>query len=188
MNFLFLCDELSGYVHSCVVRLADSVPNARITLVAKPGSSIAPFSFAPHPSIELLDRSKLSRSDFRRLADQRPVFTYVSGWGDSDYRWTGRRLRGTCPVAMGIDNPWNGSARQIVLTRFLSGRIRRFASHAWVAGMYQYEYVRRLGFPRDRILTGLYTADNHRGESKRTDGSAGRAGKPKTLQIGRAHV
>ena len=67
------------------------------------------------------------------------------------------------------------------LTRFLSGRIRRFASHAWVAGMYQYEYVRRLGFPRDRILTGLYTADNHRGESKRTDGSAGRAGKPKTL-------
>ena len=39
--------------------------------------------------------------------------------------------------------------------------IRRCCDYIWIPGLPQYEYARRMGFPVDRILTGLYSASNH---------------------------
>lgn len=183
-EFLFLCDQLSGYLHGCIVRLADSVTEARITVVAKPGSKQAPFNFAPHPAITILDRSKLVRADFRNLVASRPRFALIAGWRDHDYRWTGRQLRGSCPVVLASDNLWKGTLKQFVVTQCFSGFIRRFASHMWIPGLYQFEYARRLGFPRDRILTGIYTATSDRYDAVRHDSRRSPSTKKTILFVG----
>ena len=36
---------------------------------------------------------------------------------------------------------------------------KRIFSHAWIPGIYQYEYARRLGFSKSVISTGMYSAD-----------------------------
>jgi glycosyltransferase involved in cell wall biosynthesis len=40
-----------------------------------------------------------------------------------------------------------------------AGYFSRYFSHAWVAGSYQYEYARRLGFEKNQIIYDLYSAD-----------------------------
>lgn len=184
-RFLFLCDELSGYMHSCIVRLVDSVPDSAATIVARPIDPGVPFVFPFHPAIDMLDRSRIGRADFERLQSGRPVFTYVSGWRDADYRRAGRALKKRCPVVMGSDNLWTGSARQYAMSCLFSGVVHGFASHIWVPGMYHYEYARRLGFPKERILIGLYTATSHVYEAAHREVGAERNDPKTILFVGR---
>jgi len=143
-----------------MVRLADSVPGARVTVVAPPGSPLSPFDFPAHPGIVIVDRSRLDWPAMQRLIGDGADFVYRSGWSHPLYRKVGRRLRSHCPVAMGSDNLWEGTLRQYVGTTLLAPAIRATCTHFWIPGLYQYEFARRLGFPRDRILTGMYTASS----------------------------
>jgi glycosyltransferase involved in cell wall biosynthesis len=62
------------------------------------------------------------------------------------------------PVISGNDTPWYGGKQWLnVLTSF--ARHKRYFSHVLVAGMRQYEYTKKLGFPNNRILFPLYSAD-----------------------------
>ena len=36
---------------------------------------------------------------------------------------------------------------------------KKYFSHGWVAGIYQFEYDRKLGFEKDKIIFDLYSAD-----------------------------
>lgn len=83
----------------------------------------------------------------------------LSGWIDKTYVSAARKHVKQKPVILGLDNPWLGTIRQRALTVAAPAYIHRFCNRAWVAGSSQYEYARRLGFHKNQIVDGLYSAD-----------------------------
>ncbi|QEC41033.1 glycosyltransferase family 4 protein [Pseudobacter ginsenosidimutans] len=79
--------------------------------------------------------------------------------GDKLYNSIGKKNRSSIPVIMGLDNPWKANFRQRIAVWLSPFFQQKFCSHLWVAGIWQYEYARRLGFSPARIIRGLYCAD-----------------------------
>ena len=160
MNCLFLCSELAGYFYNGIYVLAELHPELRITIVVQPKVENAPFQFEAHDNIEILSRYDLNHDGFISLIDRlNPKYVYMSGWIDREYRMVGRLMKNKCPVVMGIDNQWKGHLKQRVMEMAGKLWLKSFCNHVWVAGVRQYEYVRRIGFSSENILTGLYSAD-----------------------------
>ena len=117
----------------------------------------------PHLSnVYMHERSKLSVDAMQTLAEEiSPAITVVSGWNDKGYLKVIKRLRARGnSVVMGLDGQWHGSLRQR-LAALLGGigYLSKYFSHAWVSGAYQFEYARRLGFKKSKIVYDLYSAD-----------------------------
>jgi glycosyltransferase involved in cell wall biosynthesis len=61
-------------------------------------------------------------------------------------------------IVAGSDTQWTGGKQwlNVLLSRF---RHRQWFSHIWIAGTYQYEYAKKLGFKNKNIIFYHYTAD-----------------------------
>jgi glycosyltransferase involved in cell wall biosynthesis len=182
MKALFMVPRLAGYMHGCIQALADAVPSLDVCIVAQPNAPQAPFAFPAHPRISIRDRDELTRSDWVGLVVGRPSLVYLGGWGDPQYRRVGAALRNKVPVIMGMDNLWKGTWKQRFMATVLAPWVRSFCNRIWIPGLYQYEYARRLGFPRDSILTGLYSANNALYEGERA--TPGRSARKNLVFVG----
>jgi len=121
----------------------------------------------PYEPPDLLGVKYRKRSEFkeRDLLDFaigiRPDLVYISGWQDRGYLPVADHLRKLGkPVVAGFDDQWQGSMRQrlgSILVRSMYKR--KYFSHAWVAGPYQYEYARRMGFNKNEILFNLLSGN-----------------------------
>lgn len=160
MKVLVLYSEIAGYFIACVRRFVE-LHGATVHVVRWPINPEAPFRFSDHPKIIYHERKDLDDAGLMRLAAEiDPDALYVSGWIDKPYLKVARHyFRLGRPVIAAFDTQWRGDFRQRVATWISPFVFRRRFTHAWVPGMFQYEYARRLGFPRDRILTGMYSAD-----------------------------
>ncbi len=159
MKALILYTEAAPYVIACLRALADK--GVQVTLVRWPVNAEAPFAFGEAEDIADHLRSALSDAELLRLADDlRPDIVITSGWVDKGYLKVCRaqRSRGV-PTVMICDTAWRGSPRQMANVLLSRSWMKRTFSHAWVTGSPQAEYARYLGFTKDRILTGFYSAD-----------------------------
>ncbi len=90
----------------------------------------------------------------------RPDLVWTAGWIDPLYNeicgMIRRQLR--IPVVAGSDTQWRGGKQwlNVLTSRF---RQRCWFSHLFVAGEWQVEYARKLGFSQDRILVHNLSAD-----------------------------
>lgn len=157
---LFLYSELSGYFLA-PARLLATYYQVDVHIVRWPVHSDAPFDFSSVDWATVYERRAMSTADICKLARElEPDVAYVSGWADSAYCAAARQLRDRgVPVVCGLDTQWRGNLRQRVLTAAARPRLHRWFSHLWAAGLYQFEFARRLGFARENVLTGVYTAD-----------------------------
>lgn len=160
MKFLFLYMELAGYFHACLKKLVE-VHHVKAKVFMWPINPNAPFSFESSAGIEILEKKAYDRQAlFASCKDFQPDLIYVAGWVDTDYKYIARYFRKQeIPVICGMDNQWNGNLRQRILSLISRIYLKPYFSHIWVAGMYQYEYARKLGYARNNILMGLYCAD-----------------------------
>lgn len=116
------------------------------------------------PSLENVFYYK--RSDFtlkqlkQFVIESNPDIIYVSGWMDKGYLRVIRLLRKQgIPVVTGFDDIWFKTMKQRVASVLFPFVKPFFFSHAWVAGPYQYEYAKRLGFKNDEIIFNCLSAD-----------------------------
>jgi glycosyltransferase involved in cell wall biosynthesis len=58
-----------------------------------------------------------------------------------------------------MDNHWQGSARQKLLSLISPFTLGRAFEYCWVPGTPQVEYAKKLGFPIDKIFPGFYCCD-----------------------------
>lgn len=58
-----------------------------------------------------------------------------------------------------VDNYFHGGVKQWLGAIYFRIKLRRFFDYMWVPGRRSVEFMKFLGMPRKRILTGLYTAD-----------------------------
>jgi glycosyltransferase involved in cell wall biosynthesis len=160
MRILYLYEEVMGYTVATLRSL--TALGAEVHVVHWDHRKLTPYRIPLLPDIHTYARSELSAGGMQRLADEiAPAITVVSGWTDRGYLRVSRTLRSRhAPVVVALDGHWRGGARQRVASLLGSaGFLRRYFSHAWVTGAYQFEYARRLGFDKDRIIFDLYSAD-----------------------------
>ena len=109
------------------------------------------FDFDTHPTAESL---------LAELGDWRPDLYISAGWIKPGFLELAKRFhaQGTRTVML-ADTYWRGTWRQ--WANLLVGRfaIVPLFDFAWGAGKPQASYMRRIGFPKDRIRTGMVTAD-----------------------------
>jgi glycosyltransferase involved in cell wall biosynthesis len=160
MKILYLYAEVMGYTMATIRELAER--GNEVHVVHWDHKKKTPYKAPVLPCVFMYNRSELSVDQLKQLAKNvAPEVTVVSGWKDKGYMKVAKQLRlEGLPVVVGFDAQWHGTIKQwmaVVLGRF--GYFSQFYSHAWVAGLYQFEYARRLGFGKKSIICDLYSAD-----------------------------
>lgn len=160
MRILYLYAEVMGYTIATIRALAER--GAEVHVVYWDHKKLTPYQAPEVQNVYFYARSEMSVDAMNRLASEiSPMITVMSGWMDKGYLSVAKRLRAKgIPVIACFDDQWHGTLRQ----RFASflgaaGYFSRLFSHAWVSGIHQYEYAKRLGFNKKHIVFDLYSAD-----------------------------
>ncbi len=161
MKALFLYSHLPAYFYNCLKELIAQGDIRDILVIASFYDKDAPHILDKSSNIQLFSEPDLSYEKLEELSlGFSPDIVYISGWDNRIFKKMGRHFCAReIPVIMGMDNQWRGTLRQIIAILLSKWSVRRHASHAWVAGSYQYEFARMLGFRRSNVLFNLYTAD-----------------------------
>lgn len=87
------------------------------------------------------------------------VFLCVSWVMKPALRLAGILKKRGCVTVVLVDTPWRGTIRQYIHLAMSRLTLLPLFDYAWGAGPPQAEYLRRLGFPKERIKTGFACAD-----------------------------
>lgn len=178
--------SLTGYMAAGIRALAD---RSDVTVLSRQPDPLAPYDYS---AIDLngaelqVAEWPWSFSLLNEVVERtRPDVITAAGWRRPMLRTLHRaRRRYRTTTVMVTDYHWFGTRRQRVL-QALSMAVRPFAYDvAFVPGARSAEYVRRLGFPPEAILTGVYTVDQER-FAPVAAGSAARWAAPTFLFCGR---
>lgn len=157
---LVLYTELAPYVLACLNAFVEQA-GADVHLVRWPVNREAPFELTFHPHITVHDRQAFTDEGLVAFALRlSPRMVIASGWVDKGYLKACRALRKRGAVTvMSCDTAWHGGWKQRANALLARTWLPRTFSHAWVTGGAQAEYAARLGFAKDRVRTGFYSAD-----------------------------
>ena len=156
IKIVYLYSEYMGYTASTVNKLVEY--GAEVHIVHLP----TPYKPEKKSNVYYYQRENLGFDDIQiLLKDINPLITVVSGWEDNTYLKCAKNLiRNHKIVVLGIDNIWHNTIRQKIASYLgMIGYFKKFFSNAWVAGPYQYQYAREIGFRKDEIIYDLYSCD-----------------------------
>ena len=160
--------ELAEYFVSSLKYLMQNQSNIEIKVVHWPINDEAPFEFDFPKNIEFIDKSKLSNRELIALAHKfRPHAIVCSGWMDKDYLKVCKRHFNRCNTVVTMDNQWNGTFKQKVLTMISPYYLQTIFHSAWVPGKTQLQYAQMLGFAK--IYDNFYTPDTSYFQSLNTE-------------------
>lgn len=121
-----------------------------------------PYAPPELPNVNYYDRTTFTdvHSLLDKVRDLKPDLIWVSGWIDKLYcKVVGLyRKERDIPIVAGSDTQWRGG-KQWLNVLFSPFRHRRWFSHIFVSGIWQYEYARKLGFDTNHILMHNLSAD-----------------------------
>jgi len=162
MKILYLYTEVMGYTLATLRALAIEGAELHVCHRDMEGEK-TPFQVDGEQGITFYKRSECDVERILSLFHELdPSIVVVSGWMDSDYLAVCRvALKLNKKVVTGIDNQWTGSLRQYLgCMRARSGWRKKHFTHAWIPGVCQYEFARKMGFSSNKILSDLYSADS----------------------------
>lgn len=159
---LFLWSGVSGYMAACWKAL-QRTQIERILVVVKKGGPATDFGDETMIGVEWEAREQGFWRGIhqvgRLLEKAEPDAVVLGGWSDRAYLLAtlARRDR-RCPLILSVDNVWKGSLRQ-QLGRLVVRPVVNAFDTIVVPGERGADYVRRLGFPWERIAMPLYGID-----------------------------
>ena len=160
MRILYLYTELMGY-QIPIFKEFVSAYGADVHVVHRDKNKATPYIPPEIDGVQYYKKSDFSLNQLREFViEVKPDIIYISGWMDKDYLRAIIPLRKQgVPVVSGFDDIWFKTLKQR-LASFLFPIVKKyFFSHAWVAGPYQYEYAKRLGFKNEEIIFNCLSAD-----------------------------
>ncbi|MBW7881351.1 MAG: glycosyltransferase family 4 protein [Caldilineaceae bacterium] len=159
---VFCWSDISGYMAACW-RALHSLPDIDLFVVAFQARTETAFSAQlmaglPCRLLDLQERDDPALIE-QIVAAQQPDVVVLCGWFHKPYRQlpANPRLRHVRFV-MGMDTPWQGTARQFLAPYALDSFLKRMDATV-VAGERSWQYARRLGVPSRKIVRGLYGVD-----------------------------
>jgi glycosyltransferase involved in cell wall biosynthesis len=154
---------MSGFVHAQLRALLDR--GVEVMVFHSMGSPDAPYQpdavtrgLRTHAWSGTPDEAEIHQI----LEEFEPDVMLIMSWHIGAYRRLGRRWRGRALRILCMDNQWWGTRKQwagVAVSRFV---VQPTYDAAFVAGDRQADFARRLGFPTERIIPGVYTGDYER--------------------------
>jgi glycosyltransferase involved in cell wall biosynthesis len=160
MKILYLYSEIMGYNIATIKELIKS--GAEVHIVHWDKKKLSKYQVTKKVGAHFYSRTQYTVKDLLVLVNQiNPDITVISGWMDKGYLVVAMKLRFRKKVvAVCLDDIWFNSLKQNFASFLGSvGIFSIFFSHAWVAGFFQFEYARRLGFKKKNIIYDLLSAD-----------------------------
>lgn len=160
MRILYLYSELMGYQIPILREYVEKY-NAQVHVVHWDQMKLTPYIPPDIINVTYYKRSEYSKKQLIILANKiDPNIVYISGWQDRSYLSVVKLLRRKgVPIVTGFDDQWKGNVKQYIASLIFPLLLKRYFSHAWVAGPYQYEYARKLGFKKNNIVFNLLSGD-----------------------------
>jgi glycosyltransferase involved in cell wall biosynthesis len=158
MKVIFLYTELADYIRNCFERLAAS--GVEVHVVAYPVHPEAPFEFGETSKANYYDRKELDDQGLKDLVrgiDPQAIF--CSGWIDEGYISTMQSVPFDINRVLISDNAFLGKIRDRASSIRAKSKFKRLFDYAFVSGEPQKVYAEKMGFKRNEIFTGFYTAD-----------------------------
>ncbi len=158
MKILVLYEELALYLVNGFNVLAQR-NNCEILIISKKINSVAPFKFdSIHENITIKEREVFSAEELLSRSKQfAPDLVFLGGWIYKPYLLIIKSLQVKTVIA--FDNQWRGTLRQMLGCFYFKMTLKKYISHAFVAGQKQAEFAQRLGFDDSHITKGLYCCD-----------------------------
>jgi glycosyltransferase involved in cell wall biosynthesis len=159
-KILYLYAEVMAYTMATLKALVEA--GAEVHVVHWDDKKLTPYRMPAYRQVYTYSYSQHTLDSLMQLAATlQPDVTVVSGWQEQRYLKVARRLRQQGRVVVtAFDGQWQGGLKQYLAAGLgLMGFFSRYFSHAWVAGAYQFEYARRLGFHKNNIVFDLLSAD-----------------------------
>lgn len=159
MRILFLYTELAEYTIACLDALKQK--SVTISVVHFPINPEAPFAFNLEGLGTFHDLSGIhSYAQLEQVVtDFNPDKIVCSGWVNKWYLRICRKWSNRAVCILALDNHWNGSLKQRLMTIGGKLTLRKWFRKVWVPGTPQKNYAGRLGFGETQIMTGFYTCD-----------------------------
>ena len=157
---LFLYAEVMGY--TIAVLKALSALGFELHVVHWDKRKLTDYKRPQLPNTTFYPRSTMTPKNIAQLARSLdPAITVVSGIQDKGYLGPALMLRRMKKIVVsGFDTKWSGGIKHSLAGFFgRFGLFKLFFSHAWIPGPQQYEFVRRIGFKDQEIVSDLYSAD-----------------------------
>lgn len=160
IKILFLYAEIMSYNVALFKEYVKSY-NAEVYVVHWDKQKKTPYIA---PEIEGVKYFGKSTFDLKTLINftlqLQPNFVVTSGWMDKLYITTCKHLRKhNIPVIAASDTQYYNNFRQNLGKYYFKLFYKNAFSHIWVAGVYQYEYAKKLGFKTNQILFNFLSAD-----------------------------
>jgi glycosyltransferase involved in cell wall biosynthesis len=161
-KLLFLSSQFTGYFYECLKGLVDN-HDYQVQVIRWESSINVPYQFSEYQNIIINSKDDFTLKELlEKCLNFQPDIVYYPGWMDKDYLKIVAQLRhkGTISI-MGFDNQWHGSIKQRVIALMGYQIFKKLfkSDYVWVAGEQQAEYLNRIGFPKTKILFGLYSAN-----------------------------
>lgn len=87
------------------------------------------------------------------ILNTNPNILVVSGWFIKKYVWISKKIKKRgIPCVAYSDTQWRATWKQHMNAAISRWHLKKAFSHLWVAGIYQYEYARKLGYKKQNIL------------------------------------
>lgn len=162
MKILYLYSELVGY-QIPVFKVYVTSYSAEVHVISWDKNKLKPFVPINTRGVHYYKRSEYSTSGLIELSKKiAPEIIYISGWMDHGYLKVARYFKKrNIKVITGLDDKWRGSFRQRLGSLAFPLIFRKYFSHAWVAGPYQFEFAKRIGFKNEEIIFDLLTANTN---------------------------
>jgi glycosyltransferase involved in cell wall biosynthesis len=161
MKIAVLYTELADYTIACLRELKAVSDDIQLLVIHYPVNNEAPFHFNLDGIGEFMEISRFSHySQLRaKLKQFQPDKIVCSGWINKWYVRVCFELRSSSLTILALDTQWSGSLKQQTLAVISRFTLKNIFHVLWVAGPPQMEYAKKLGYPDNRIMTGVYSCD-----------------------------
>lgn len=158
-RIVFLYTELAEYIKVCMDQLAES--GVEVHVFAYPVNPEAPFQF----DFKNSECHYYQRNDFsdiqlaEKVKEIQPQAIVCSGWVDKGYLAVCRKMKKDCRTVLALDTRIEDGIKARLSFNRAKLVYKTIFSDAWVPGIPQIEFAKKLGFTAERIYAGFYTAD-----------------------------
>jgi len=163
LRVAILWQGLSGYSHACFSAL--SAQGADVLVFHSAQGANAPFD-ADAITHGLRTHAWQGQPDAddveTALTSFAPNVLLVSSWHIPAYRRAARRRKGQMVRVLCMDNQWWATPKQVLGVGSSPFLVRPAYDAAFVPGERSADFARRLGFPDERIIRGIYSCDHAR--------------------------
>lgn len=160
IKILYLYSELVGYQIPIFKEYVETY-KADVHVMSWDKKKIKPYEPEAIYGVTYYKRSKYNNSDILALAlSLNPDIIYISGWMDKGYLFVTEKMKKRgIPIVTAFDDIWVGSFRQRIGSLVFPFFFKKYFSHAWVAGSYQFEFAKKMGFKNNEIIYDMLSAD-----------------------------